>query len=111
MPQIEKTTKEKLLEEFGNLIKRVEGDLDCIDAFIGITKEELMIKKYQDFLSKAIDQTREETIREVDTNISKLLQKVADSPLNKRLNGWDALLELRKSLLPIILSKKYNTNK
>ena len=46
------------------------------------------------FLSTALG----EMIKEVDTNISRLLQKVADSPLDKRLNGWDALLEVRKSL-------------
>lgn len=50
--------------------------------------------RIKQFISTALD----EMINEVDNNISKLLKTVADSPLDKRLNGWDALLEVRKSL-------------
>lgn len=77
------------------ITKKLEELKKIIIEEIGLRSEiGLFIPVLNKFLSTALD----EMIKEVDTNISRLLQKVADSPLDKRLNGWDALLEVRKSL-------------
>ena len=57
MPQ-EKTTKEKLLEEFNEFTKTLEADF--------ITEGYSAYGDLEDFISQTIDKTREETIREVE---------------------------------------------
>ena len=53
MSSIEKTTKEKLLEEYRKKFGLCDGSLKHCGC-----------KRELDFISKAIDQTREETIRD-----------------------------------------------
>jgi len=57
MPK-EKTTKEKLLEEFNEFTKTLEADF--------ITEGYSAYGDLEDFISQTIDRVREETIREVE---------------------------------------------
>ena len=57
----EKTTKEKLLEEFD---KKFRLTISCFSS-----NAEEITDNIKQFISKAIDQTREETIREMERDL------------------------------------------
>lgn len=68
MPQIEKTTKEKLLEEFDNNLHLfiTQSNCNCCNIMgSGHSLAHLNSKELKNFLSKAIDQTRGETLKEL----------------------------------------------
>lgn len=62
MPK-EKTTKEKLLEEFNEFTKTLEADF--------ITEGYSAYGDLEDFISQTIDRVREETIRAVEERLPK----------------------------------------
>lgn len=49
-------------------------------------------------LSQTEARVRAESLNGVDKIISKLLAEIANTPLEKRVDGWSALLELRDKL-------------
>ena len=84
MSQIEKTTKEKLLEEFD---KTILEPLDKKDW--GICPSQILAIK--EFFSQAIDQTREETIREILNKLPKqqVIEAIVDAD-NDLTKAWSA---------------------
>lgn len=94
MPQIEKTTKEKLLEEFNEFTKTLEADF--------ITEGYSAYGDLEDFISQTIDRVREETIREVEENLP---EEMIDNGGDVAFRGFNDCLDQIKQSLKSLINK------